>query len=105
VLRRGAEHLTNTGWARMLAGIDAGDQGATSLPAGLPLKSCAPSTVAATATRPPAGSTTGLCSASTLAYPNAPICLHDHHLAHRISGLLRRRSVTNGPVIHSATDP
>jgi transposase len=27
VLRRGAEQLTNTGWARMLAGIDAGDQG------------------------------------------------------------------------------
>jgi transposase len=27
VLRRGAEHLTDTGWARLMAGIDAGDQG------------------------------------------------------------------------------
>ena len=27
VLRRGAEHLTDTGWARLLAGIEAGDEG------------------------------------------------------------------------------
>jgi hypothetical protein len=27
VLRRGAAHLTDTGWARLMAGIDAGDEG------------------------------------------------------------------------------
>ena len=69
VLRRGAEHLTDTGWARLLAGIAAGDE-VKSLPPGLRLKSCAPSTGAAITRTPPPGSTTGRCSASTLAYPN-----------------------------------
>jgi len=59
VLRRGAEHLTDTAWARLLAGIEATTTTVRSPPPGSPPKSCARSTAAVTATRPPRASTTG----------------------------------------------
>ena len=59
VLRRGAEHLTTTGWARLLAGIEAGDHDGQVAAAWVAAQDSARSTAAAIAIRPAPVSTTG----------------------------------------------
>ena len=59
VLRRGAEHLTTTGWARLLAASRPATMTARSPPPGSPPRNSARSTAAAIAIRPAPVSTTG----------------------------------------------
>lgn len=58
VPRRGADNLTPTAWARLLAGIKAGDEHGQ-VAAAWPPKSCVPSTARLPSSRPPPACMTG----------------------------------------------
>lgn len=99
VLRRGAAHLTDTGWARLMAGMDAVDEGgqvAATWVAAQELRAiyrCRDRDDAGYPVLRLDGVLHRLCR-SRIAL-NGP---HDHHLPHRILAYFIAGPISNGPI-------